>query len=144
MLLHTRHIKLKMNALESHKHAHGDSENSAFPRENSLIEAPLLRLNNPKQWRKQKTHKTMGGAALAANQRPRRRREILLWKKRLTMYERTGFFDFSFRRCLVCEVRSETCIFSSFTNIEALTRNVEIVRIYCFLKKSIFFLPKKP
>lgn len=49
MLLHTRHIKLKMNALESRKHAHGVAENSAFPRENSLIEAPLLRLNNPKQ-----------------------------------------------------------------------------------------------
>lgn len=37
----------------------------------------------------------------------------------------------------------ETCIFSSFTNIEALTRNVDIVRIYCFLKKTYFFLQNK-
>lgn len=50
------------------------------------------------------------------------------------------FFSFFFHRRSVCEVYGlETCIFSSFTNIEALTRNVDIVRIYCFLKNIFFF-----
>lgn len=97
----------------------------------------LLRLNNRNNEENKKHTKTRGGADAIANQRYRRRREISWGKKQLTMYEKTGFF---FHRRLVCEVYGlETCIFSSFTNIEALTRNVDIVRIYCFLKNIFFF-----
>lgn len=114
-LLHIRHIKLKMNTLEYRKHAHNDTENSAFPRENSLHRQSwnsVAEAQQSKQWRKQKTTKNRGGAVVGANRSCRRRREIL-WRKEQhgNNVRQDWFFSFFFHRCLVCEVRSRDLYF---------------------------------